>query len=335
MVKVVNKIFHEPFGLNHAAIISVAVHFVIISTQPFSFLKKPPALDNKYKEIKLEFINKSKVTPVLKEIIEVRNPVLKKINDPIVPKSIVYPFSNPIQRFSSQPLTIKQTVVSPVTRSSQITLPLIPTIQKYRSRNNIPKTISEHFNVPKKSKKSPEILARSKIYRGQKLKFSGNRKKNISEQLMPRNILDKVEDLEIVTSNFINTKRVIIQRVFNPRAINLDKPTLEVQENILSEEEMNKLWAGYTNAVRKMIAHAKIYPSEARDKGQQGKTDLSFKLGKDGELLKLFIQNSSGNNTLDNAARNAVKNAGPFPPIPKKLNKKYVLLELPVSFVLR
>ena len=62
-----------------------------------------------------------------------------------------------------------------------------------------------------------------------------------------------------------------------------------------------------------------------------------FKVNKkiDYDAIKLLIENSSGNNILDDAARNAVKNAGPFPPIPEKLNKQYVLLELPISFILR
>jgi protein TonB len=109
---------------------------------------------------------------------------------------------------------------------------------------------------------------------------------------------------------------------------------LDIQDQ-LSIEELNALWNGYTTKVRQMIARAKIYPSGARDKGQQGKIDLSFKLGKNGGVLKLLVEHSSGHAMLDEAARDAVENAGPFPPIPEKLNKQYVLLKLPVSFILR
>ena len=84
-----------------------------------------------------------------------------------------------------------------------------------------------------------------------------------------------------------------------------------------------------------MIANAKIYPSKARDKGKQGKTLLSFQIGKSGEIIQLLIESSSGHKILDEAARMAVTNAEPFPPIPEKLNKQYALLELPISFILR
>ena len=107
------------------------------------------------------------------------------------------------------------------------------------------------------------------------------------------------------------------------------------EQDPLLKEELNNLWNGYTNKVRQMIAKAKIYPPKAREKGQQGKIHLSFKIGKDGKVLKLFVEHSSGYEILDEAARIAITNAGPFPPIPEKLEKQYALLKLPISFVLR
>ena len=50
MSKVVTKLAHEPFRLNHAVIISIIVHAVFLSTQPLSFLDKPPVLKKQYKE---------------------------------------------------------------------------------------------------------------------------------------------------------------------------------------------------------------------------------------------------------------------------------------------
>ena len=120
---------------------------------------------------------------------------------------------------------------------------------------------------------------------------------------------------------------------FKPQVINMT--VLVPEQNPLSDEELNNLWAGYTTKVRQMIAKAKIYPPKAREKGQQGKIYLSFKIGKDGRVLKLFVEHSSGYEILDEAARIAITNAGPFPPIPEKLEKQYALLKHPISFVLR
>jgi TonB family protein len=103
----------------------------------------------------------------------------------------------------------------------------------------------------------------------------------------------------------------------------------------LLEEELKDLWNVYTTKIRQMIANAKTYPSKARDKGKQGKALVSFQIGKGGEIIKLLIESSSGHKVLDEAARMAVSNAEPFPPIPEKLNKQFAFLELPISFVLR
>ena len=120
---------------------------------------------------------------------------------------------------------------------------------------------------------------------------------------------------------------------FKPQVKNMT--VLLPEQDPLLKEELNNLWTGYTTKVRQMIARAKIYPPKARKKGQQGKIHLSFKIGKDGKVLKLFVEHSSGYEILDEAARIAITNAGPFPPIPEKLNKQYALLKLPISFVLR
>ena len=299
MGKVISKLFDEPFSLNHAAIISIVVHAVFLSAQPFSFLNKPTVLEKKYKEVSLEFIKRTRVIPVVKKVMEVRKPFLRKINTPILPKLIHLPISNPVKQLSSKSLLVRPRIVSTVSRASQIVLPSIPTIQNFHARSFYSKPMTTHFK--------------------------------------PRIEMRKLESLDakgISLSNLIMNKGGI-KRPFKPQARNAPMLVPDQQENPLTSEEQKNLWAGYTRAVRKMIANAKVYPPTARDKGQQGKIDLSFKLGKHGELLKLLIENSSGNNILDDAARNAVKNAGPFPPIPEKLNKQYVLLELPISFVLR
>ena len=111
---------------------------------------------------------------------------------------------------------------------------------------------------------------------------------------------------------------------FKPQVKNMT--VLLPEQDPLLKEELNNLWTGYTTKVRQMIARAKIYPPQAQKKGQQGKIQLSFKIGKDGKVLKLLVEHSSGYEILDEAARMAITDAGPFPPIPEKLNKQYALL---------
>ncbi|GIS85162.1 MAG: hypothetical protein CM1200mP16_14620 [Nitrospina sp.] len=79
-----------------------------------------------------------------------------------------------------------------------------------------------------------------------------------------------------------------------------------------------------------MIAKAKIYPPKPREKGQQGKIYLSFKIAKDGNVLKLLVEHSSGYEILDEAARIAITEAGPFPPFPETI--KYTICIFGTSY---
>ena len=336
MGKAITKLVYEPFSLNHAVVISIIVHAVFLSTQPLSFLDKPQVLKKKYKEVRIDFIERTKAIPVIKKVTEVRKSSLRKINSPIYPKSIPQTFTNPVKLISSQPLSVRPKIAPTVSRPAQIAIPSIPTIQKLHTGKFVSKSTFSNFNVTAKPKNSSSLLTELKTSRFKKFMISGSRIKFSKNNLKPRTIermAGSSDTKDKITSNFVKA-RVAINSSIKIQARHVPKFIPEKQENPLSGEELQKLWAGYTSAVRKMIAESKVYPPSARDKGQQGKIGLSFKLGKDGELLKLLIENSSGNNILDDAARDAVKNAGPFPPIPEKLNKQYVLLELPISFVL-
>ena len=118
---------------------------------------------------------------------------------------------------------------------------------------------------------------------------------------------------------------------FIPKLRTIEK--IKISKNNI-KIDFEKLWSEYSYLIRMRVASAKIYPQSAREKNQQGKATLSLKLGKDGSVLKVSIGNSSGYEVLDQAAIDAIKDAAPYPQIPEKLNKQYVLLKLPISFIL-
>jgi protein TonB len=114
---------------------------------------------------------------------------------------------------------------------------------------------------------------------------------------------------------------------------NLGMPSVE--EGGLEGDEFQEIWGQYTHSIQLKIANAKNYPALARERKQQGKAFLSFKLDREGKILELFIENSSGYEILDKAAIKAIEEAAPFPNIPKSLNKNYASLKIPISFILR
>ena len=77
-------------------------------------------------------------------------------------------------------------------------------------------------------------------------------------------------------------------------------------------------YASYMQHIKDKIQNVWIYPQEAQMSGQQGSLVILFSIGKNGEVVQDRLIRSSGYYLLDNAALQAVKDAAPFPPLPKR-----------------
>jgi TonB family protein len=99
-------------------------------------------------------------------------------------------------------------------------------------------------------------------------------------------------------------------------------------------DDLRALKKGYSSQVWRRIADAKFYPRTARKREMEGKPVVEFELRSDGQLMNYFIVRSSSNKILDKAAIDAVKNASPYPGIPKPLKLKSIRFKLPISFIL-
>lgn len=91
----------------------------------------------------------------------------------------------------------------------------------------------------------------------------------------------------------------------------------------------------YFDMVRLKIESRKKYPGTARSRRIEGSVSIRFGINADGRLNSAEIIRSSGHESLDKAAFNAVKNAAPFPQPPSNLFKnKPINLEIAVLFQL-
>lgn len=80
----------------------------------------------------------------------------------------------------------------------------------------------------------------------------------------------------------------------------------------------------YVNQVYTRINRNADYPREAKMRRQQGKVGYRLTLNPDGSLLGFDIQ-SSGLEALDEAAREAIRRAAPFPRLPDLGGSSYLL----------
>jgi len=80
----------------------------------------------------------------------------------------------------------------------------------------------------------------------------------------------------------------------------------------------------YVNQVYARINRNADYPREAKMRRQQGKVGYRLTLNPDGSLVSFDIQ-SSGVDALDEAARDAIRRAAPFPRLPDLGGSSYLL----------
>jgi protein TonB len=82
--------------------------------------------------------------------------------------------------------------------------------------------------------------------------------------------------------------------------------------------------------IQRHIREKLVYPPQARQSGVQGVAELSFVIHTDGHVSNVRITVSSGSETLDASAVEAIYAAAPFRPPPRQAR-----LVMPVAFRLR
>lgn len=90
-------------------------------------------------------------------------------------------------------------------------------------------------------------------------------------------------------------------------------------------------WEGRVMA--KLERHRR-YPNAARARGEQGIAHVRISLARDGELLALALEQSSGSAILDQAALDTFRRAAPLPALPEE-RKAPLELSFPVEFFMR
>jgi len=88
----------------------------------------------------------------------------------------------------------------------------------------------------------------------------------------------------------------------------------------------------YLDLLRRHLNRYKKYPEEAIKQKQEGTVLLGFDLAHDGTVTKAWIEQSSGNPLLDQAALTMMHDASPVPAVPERYWDKKGPIILPVDF---
>lgn len=88
----------------------------------------------------------------------------------------------------------------------------------------------------------------------------------------------------------------------------------------------------YLDLVRRHLNVYKKYPDEALKQKQEGTVLIGFLLAHDGTVTKAWVEKSSGNDLLDQAALAMMRDGSPVPPVPERYWDKTGPIILPVDF---
>jgi periplasmic protein TonB len=106
----------------------------------------------------------------------------------------------------------------------------------------------------------------------------------------------------------------------------LDTDSIEDSDDdeLVSLDTTEVKYASYFARIKHQIERVWIYPSDAAQKGISGDLSLKFRISKDGNLMGVHLVDKSGYEILDVAALKAVKEAAPFYPFPKNIQREKI-----------
>ena|SRR6185312_2847952 len=93
-----------------------------------------------------------------------------------------------------------------------------------------------------------------------------------------------------------------------------------------------KLSDDYLLRLQAWIARLERYPAEARAKRQEGKGVVGFTIARDGEVTRVWIDQTTGTPLLDRASIATIRDSSPVLPLPHDITGNSVDFYLPVNY---
>ena len=106
----------------------------------------------------------------------------------------------------------------------------------------------------------------------------------------------------------------------------LDTDSMKDSEDdeLVSLDTTEVKYASYFARIKHQIERVWVYPPDAAKRGISGDLSLKFRISKDGNLMGVHLIDKSGYEILDVAALKAVKEAAPFYPFPKNIQREKI-----------
>ena len=156
-------------------------------------------------------------------------------------------------------------------------------------------------------------------------------KQNTNNRLVQGNAPERQVVTSTSTSLSSQETISIYQPTYQPTPPTETQPEPK-QDRDVEQKLSNGLRLLYRSNVLKRVYAKVVYPSRAASRRQEGKANMVLHLSQEGKLLDLSLKESSGFAMLDRAAMKAVRNAEPFPTVPKKILSQTIKIDIPIRF---
>lgn len=109
-------------------------------------------------------------------------------------------------------------------------------------------------------------------------------------------------------------------------------PKVAAQQPGVSREQFQRALLTWQRQLLAHLERHKRYPAEAARLGQGGRTDVLIVMRRDGQVLSVHIERSSGAPSLDREGVERVWRANPLPPLPPEIPHDTVEPIVPMEF---
>jgi protein TonB len=120
-----------------------------------------------------------------------------------------------------------------------------------------------------------------------------------------------------------------------PEAYGAARPTTGDATPVVARPDQQSLLGRYAQQLSRLLASHQEYPRLAAQRGWEGEVRLRLKVARQGNLLSVQVDRSSGHDILDQHALQLVDLASGLPPLPEGLEGSEISVIVPVNYRLK
>ncbi len=120
-----------------------------------------------------------------------------------------------------------------------------------------------------------------------------------------------------------------------PEAYGAARPTIGDAAPVVARADQQNLLGRYAQQLSRLLASHQEYPRLAAQRGWEGEVRLRLKVARQGNLLSVQVDRSSGHDILDQHAMQLVDLASGLPPLPDGLEGSEISVIVPVNYRLK